>query len=227
MIGKKKKLIVPVIAIMMCAVALAGVAYAYSTSITAPGTDPVDDYVVIDLYTTAGSVITGPITSDCNGLVVKTSTAITGNPNLKTVTASFEEIGEGIVYKGAFKVIAPDNTAPLTEDTTTTVYTIDYSGFTGSLTVGAMPAGINAATAAAATLSIGGIYTNAGCTSAAPAQLTIGTIYYYTVVINLTNAGEYTSTTMAPADVAAGVVGVSSITFNLSFVATPVAVAAP
>ena len=219
----KKKLVVPLVAIMMCAVALAGVAYAYSTTVTSPGTDPVDDYLVIDLYTTAEAVITAPITSTENAVGVTTSTAITGNPNAKTVTASFEEIGDGIVYKGAFKVEAPNNTAPLDDGTTTGVYSIDTSGFSGTFTVGAMPAGITATTAAVATVTFGAVYTDAACTQAAGAKLDIGSFYYYTVVINVTNGGEYTSTSMTPAQVAGGLVGVTTITFNLSFVATPVA----
>ncbi len=220
----KRKLIVPVVAIMMCAVALAGVAYAYSTTITTPGDDPVDDYLVIDLYTTAQVAIDAPISSTNNAVGVKTSTVITGgNDPAKTVTASFERIGNGIVYKGAFKVEAPNNTAPLTEDTTTTKYSIDTTGFSGAFTIGNLPQGIAQTTAAAATVTFGGVYTDAACTQAAGDKLDIGAFYYYSVVINVTNAGAYTSTTLTPAAVAGGLVGVTSITFNLSFEATPVA----
>ena len=87
-----------------------------------------------------------------------------------------------------------------------------------------MPAGVTKTTAPAATFSIGGIYNDSACTSPANEDsLTIGTMYYYTVVIDITNPGVFTTTTMNAASLATAVVGVVSITFNISFVATPVA----
>lgn len=60
MIGKGRKLIVPVIAIMMCAVALAGVAYAATTTVTDTGSGQAD-YFVIDLYDGSKTLATGPL----------------------------------------------------------------------------------------------------------------------------------------------------------------------
>ena len=65
MIGKSKKLVVPLIAIMMCGVALAGVAYAYTASLNIPGQGPDAADLTIDLATLDPSeditVVTGDV----------------------------------------------------------------------------------------------------------------------------------------------------------------------
>ena len=62
MIMKSRKLIVPLIAIMVSAVALAGVVYAYSASVTSTNNDVDGTIYTIDLYNQAGSAtVTAPI----------------------------------------------------------------------------------------------------------------------------------------------------------------------
>ncbi len=50
--GFKKKFLAPLVVIMLCAVALAGAAYAYTSTVQGNGTIPDPNYYTIDLYTT-------------------------------------------------------------------------------------------------------------------------------------------------------------------------------
>ncbi len=64
--SSRKKYLAPLVVIMLCAVALTGAAYAYSTTVTGNG-DIKANYVVIDMYSdTAGTTPTATLQYDVN-----------------------------------------------------------------------------------------------------------------------------------------------------------------
>ena len=58
--GSRKKLLVPVVVLMLCLVTLTGAAYAYSSTMTNTGNAIDGDYVSIDLQGTAQDIVTTP-----------------------------------------------------------------------------------------------------------------------------------------------------------------------
>ena len=79
MIGKKKKLIVPVVAIMMCAVALAGVAYALNTTVSNNGGMDAPDVYTIDLYNNATGTTLQTAAYAVNGFTFYTDKTVGGD----------------------------------------------------------------------------------------------------------------------------------------------------
>ena len=87
----KSKLVVPVIAIMMCAVALAGVAYAYSASVTMNGNTADGNDFTLDLKNGDGTAfVTAPYQLH-NTFVLSNATVINGTSN--SVVISAEKLG--------------------------------------------------------------------------------------------------------------------------------------
>ena len=100
MIGKKKKLIVPLVAIMMCTVALAGVAYAYTSTVTVnSNTVDVDTgEFVLHVY---GKKVDGNYTELTTGITLQQLLVVTTDyvVNTPLVTASVTAANSSYIGK--------------------------------------------------------------------------------------------------------------------------------
>ena len=85
----KKMLIVPVVALVMCAAAFAGIAYAYTSSLTSDKVTPTSDYFDIDMYAANGTDLsTVPIAVAISLVTFTTSTDYSLAENNVTITAN-------------------------------------------------------------------------------------------------------------------------------------------
>ena len=216
MIGKSKKLVVPVIALMMCAVALAGVAYAYNSSVTTTNNTGDVDFFAIDLYENNGTTpIEGRITASDAGFVVTTATVI--GESSKTITATADKV-DTIVYAFGFKVTSEDSTQFTVNTTNSSVsLTVDDSG------VASLIPAVTTTTSIAVTSQLG-IYSDAACTAAAAGNLDVGTVYYAAVEIATITPGvySYTGNQHSANTLADAIEGAITVTFGLTLVVEPV-----
>lgn len=112
----KKKLVVPLVAIMMCAVALAGVAYAYTTNVTYEDAgDPGSDIIVIELQKADGSAWSDVTLDDLIVLSSVKTVPAQGSPSVKVnAEQGIGFVGSVIVYNETsetkVKLSAPTST---------------------------------------------------------------------------------------------------------------------
>lgn len=210
MIGKKKKLIVPVVAIMMCAVALAGVVYALgeTTSVSNTENEPDSDYKVLVFSEDDGSVITSGSVADAeasNGFLVTTNTVI----DTPKVVANINGPATIVVY---FKMSTDAATANYSVSGTATLSTT-------SVTIGTAVADHKVITLAASGVTV----TNVDG-SAAPSPLVKDTVYKASFTITATtpadNAGIWFSDADAVTDAGAIVTALNNVGFTIALTAT-------
>ncbi len=138
--AKGKKLIVPVVAIMMCAIALAGVAYALTTSsVNDSGNTTTGDEFTLEMYDSSAALVSGPIYVNEKVVDLYTVTNVTNAAD--TVTVKGEAIANG--YQGTLKIYDTDatgsknltltSTAKFSNDTDTMA--ISVADTTGSLSL--------------------------------------------------------------------------------------------
>ena len=130
---KGKKLIVPVVAIMMCAVALAGVVYAYTSSVTNEDAgDPAADIFVVDIQKADGSEWTDVTLDDLIVLSTTKRVPALGSPSV-VVNA---EAGAGFVGKVMVYNSTEETYVKLSAPTKTiTPSTITVTDTTGSIVI--------------------------------------------------------------------------------------------
>ena len=92
MIGSKRKLIAPVVAIMMCAVALAGVVYAYSATITMDNNTAGGNDFTLDLKNGGGTAFVTAPYALTKTFVLTNDTTIVGGEN-NSVVIKAESLG--------------------------------------------------------------------------------------------------------------------------------------
>ena len=212
MIGKKKKLIVPVVAIMMCAVALAGVAYALTTSVSNTEVDPDSEYKVLVFSELNGTEITsGSVIDDAasNGFTITTDTTI----NVPKVVAKIDGEATIVAY---FKMASDADTANYTVAGTASLSTT-------SVTITQAAADHKVITLAASAVSV----TNTDG-SAIQGNLVKGTVYMASFTITATtpaadqvqNAGIWFNDATAITDAGYIVAALNNVTFTLSLTAT-------
>ena len=104
--GSRKKFLIPLVVLLLCAVSLTGAGYAYNSSVTVnDGTAGADEYFVLDLYNDQAAVITSNVqvtTEAVDGLVITTAKT-TGANSAIIGTLAMEDI-EGELYQGMFKI---------------------------------------------------------------------------------------------------------------------------
>ena len=120
--GFKKKYLAPLIVLMLCAVSLTGAAYAYSTSVTGHG-DIDHDYISIDMYDSAGAVISEDIKSTAFKAYSNIDRTADGDKKLHT----FVEDGQ-LVYTTYVKVTTDITGAKFTLETTAKYTAPDKGG---------------------------------------------------------------------------------------------------
>ena len=104
MIMKSRKLIVPLIAIMVSAVALAGVVYAYNAAVTSTQNDVTGKIYTVDLYNAGGTAtVTAPI-PEANVDVVIFST----NMNYSTEAVTINATADNKVVATAYVKVETD-----------------------------------------------------------------------------------------------------------------------
>lgn len=210
----KKKLVVPLVAIMMCAVALAGVVYAYSASVTVNDNSEDVDFFAIDLYQTDG---TTPVNAKLNitdaGLVVTTVTTITAD---KTIVATVNQVDDKPIYVFGFKVTSEDSTKFTVKNTSTATITANTTG------IGLLDPAVTTTTALAITGELR-IYTTSACTVEATGQLNVGTTYYAAVEVASITPGvySYTGTDYTANTLADAIEGAIILTFGITLEVEP------
>lgn len=104
--GSRKKFLIPLVVLLLCAVSLTGAGYAYNSSVTVnDGTAGADEYFVLDLYDDQAAVITSNVqvtTEAVDGLVITTAKT-TGVDSAIVGTLAMEDI-EVMLYQGMFKI---------------------------------------------------------------------------------------------------------------------------
>ena len=209
MIMKSRKLIVPLIAIMISAVALAGVAYAaYNSSVQDDGGNNDSDYAALVFTTSEGTEITSGTLASATGLTLTTTTVIS-TPNVTIGTDGNLEI---LVY---FKLTSDKTTANYTvaDDfkllnsvgTEVTSLTIDASG------VNADHKTVNFASSV--------VYRNQADTENAPATLVKDTVYLAKITITVTADVQFDNAT-AIADVTAVNTAINGLHYSLELTST-------
>jgi len=98
----RKKFLVPLLVLLLCAVSLTGAAYAYSSSVTVNNNTVSGEEFVLEMYNKEGSVISAPITVDA--IRITPDTAI-GDENKVVVKAEANTKGGANVYAGTLKII--------------------------------------------------------------------------------------------------------------------------
>ena len=200
----KSKLVVPVIAIMMCAVALAGVAYAYTSSVTNDGPNIDPDYEALLFTDSGGTEITGAFTDAAKGIVVTTNT----NYVTPLVGITFNGSATVTVY---FKLMTDKATAPyaVTGDlvlkkagATTTTVDVE-SADTGHKTI---------------TFAVGNIAITNVDGSAVQGNLAAGTVYKATFSITASGDVQFSNRTAA-VDAAAVVDAMDDLTYTVTLTA--------
>ena len=132
--AKGKKLIVPVVAIMMCAIALAGVAYALNnTTVSDNGSIENTGYQVIDLYTDKDSALTQAFS--LTGIKIYTARVANTNTttiNADTTNAVLTPAAYIAVHKTATASHATDPDADLTNAVANPAVSTSVQGWTAT-----------------------------------------------------------------------------------------------
>ena len=207
----KSKLVVPVIAIMMCSVALVGVAYAaYTSTVTDNGNniDITTGEFVLEVYNSAQTpaVLSGPITLE--QLMVVSTAHVVGNPGsvVATVNASDVEYVAQIVI-----------TSSNIEDTHATIACADIPDIPISTVTGAASSDI--------TISVDvAFYSDSECQTPLvnnTVQLSGTTTIYYKITVSSSGAATFNNN--SPLTDANNVMtALADQTFDLAFTATSV-----
>ena len=129
---KSKKLIVPLIAIMVSVVALAGVIYAYTASVDVSDNKATGNDFTLDLKDGSGNLVVSPLSLDTNTFILTNATTI--GSESKQVVINGENV-TGIAYTGKL-VITTDTGVhvALTADTPAAM-AIQATGSTGTITL--------------------------------------------------------------------------------------------
>ena len=207
--GKKRMIAVPLVALMVCAVACVGVAYAYTSTITNSGDSADVDYFTVDLYKTDGiTLINGQFSITEAKLVATTATTIEAN---KTVVVTVDKVNEEPVYVFGFEVSAEDETT-YTIPTKTAILTVDTTG------ISSLVPAPTVTTPLAVTGAIGGVYSDAACTTPVESGYVTGTMYYISVVFGSITPGVYTylNATTTAASLADAIEGAITINFGIT-----------
>ncbi len=210
----KRKLVVPLVAIMMCAVALAGVAYAYQSSVNVNNnTTPASDFV-LEVYDKNAVLISEPIAVDKLIVLQHATTVVSGAGDTVVVSAAAgteyvgkiminDEVGANYTVSATIPSGATKTISGISGGTGTIEYTLDVDLFVD-----------NGAGAP------GDAYTGA--------NLNGDTTLWYKVTVTISaaagesgNAISFTNAT-AQTDVDAVDTAVLAQTFNLSFSAASV-----
>ena len=203
----KKKLVVPLVAIMMCAVALAGVVYAYTSSVQNSGTID-QDYAVLVFTDAEGEEKTSGSLAALTGITFTTVTTI--SPAHVTVNA------DGTATVGVyFKYVSDKETANYTvagdfklkngnvdvTSVTITASGVDEDHDTVSFAIGSM------------------VVKNQAGTQTVENPLVKNTIYQATFVITPTCDVQFNNAT-AIADATAVVNAINALTYSLTLTST-------
>jgi len=137
--GSRKKFLIPLVVLLLCAVSLTGAGYAYNTSVTSQdNVAPVDEYFVIDLYNPQGAVVADKVTAAAvNGIVFTTDKVVTDGDVTLAGEFALELIDPVVIqcknssdtemaYTGMFAVTA-DQLARGGSPTTTTTASVAVS----------------------------------------------------------------------------------------------------
>ena len=99
--GSRKKFLIPLVVLLLCAVSLTGAGYAYNTSVTTTGSADSHSFDV-DLYDDEGSSILVPINVADVGITVTTEKTITNGE--KSIRGVLNFDGPVVLFEGSFKV---------------------------------------------------------------------------------------------------------------------------
>ena len=208
MIGKKRKLIVPVVAIMMCAVALAGVAYAYSSSVSNTGTND-QDYAVLIFTNQSGTEQTSGSLAALTGITFTTVTTI--NPTAHVTVNADGTATFGVYFKyvsdkdAAYYTVAEDFKLLKDGNPTTTVeitaQDVDAQHKSVSFAIGNM------------------VLRNSTDTADAPATLVKDTVYLAKITVTPTCDVQFNNAT-AVADATAVVNAINALTYSFTLTST-------
>lgn len=216
--GSRKKFLIPLVVLLLCAVSLTGAGYAYNSTVTGNGDADIKDSFVIDLYSdAAGSTAITEKISVANSPLIFTTVKSIGDSNTITGTLAYDATSP-IIYTGYFKVSAngiANTKATVTDRTVTAVVASNDAHITV------------ANTALVPTLTIYQGNTATGEVAGADFQFTIGTVYCYTIAISTTYTSSVTSdpVNLDAKAFADAVVAALDIDFSVSLTANPVAVA--
>jgi len=191
--GSRKKFLIPLVVLLLCAVSLTGAGYAYNASVTMnDNTAPVDEYLTIDLKDGAGNYVYQKVTltNAIDGLgfettktVDKTGMVLSGVFDISGDKAIIRESDDaGKMYTGKFVVNAQALDTPepaITKATVTGTATAAFGLVESPAYLSDVSDIVGAALVATVTF-----YSDAACeTEVTGANFTIGTDYYYQIAI--------------------------------------------
>lgn len=117
----RKKFLVPLLVLLLCAVSLTGAAYAYSSSVTVNNNTVSGEEFVLEMYDKSGNVMSLPITVDAIRITPDTTI---GGGNQVIVKAETYTKNDANVYAGTLKIIDTKVTSADATRTLTFGYTI-------------------------------------------------------------------------------------------------------
>ena len=217
--GSRKKFLIPLVVLLLCAVSLTGAGYAYNSSVSNDGTAPATETFVIDLYTAANgetAIVDKIAVSEAAPLVLTTEKTISDD---KALEGKLQYDGtDRVLYTGYFKMtkaVIENTQATLTTKTVTAnVVSSDPTNYAvGTASLGA-------------TLRIYQGDSTSADVAADDFKFTIGDVYCFEILI----ADDYESTVGNGENIldakayAATAISKLSVEFTLNFVAEPVAV---
>ena len=127
----RKKLLVPAVVILLCAVALTGAAYAYSTSVEIDNNKLSAEYYTIDVYSENAGTYTAISSPMSLGTALKVTTVTVNG----TVKVNVDSSNQALGYVGLFLNSSESNgTAPITVTVAATGTGVTASNNTVSIT---------------------------------------------------------------------------------------------
>jgi len=241
--GSRKKFLIPLVVLLLCAVSLTGAGYAYNASVTVNNADaPVDEYFTVNIFEQDGTVIKNAInpTEDVDGLVFVTSKVMnsTASPAMTLKGVFDKEKRDIVIYTGAIKVVADElsrDTNPYStpvDDETSTVNAVLSSGVADTDCKAKVVLGTNHQTVVATLTGVTvKFYSDAACTQENN-KATINDndfVYYQVIATGIADGATEISAetydpdvpkTYDPAAFAADVVTNYEVLFDFKIVAT-------
>lgn len=236
--GSRKKFLIPLVVLLLCAVSLTGAGYAYQSSVTLEGnTGGVDEYFTIDLYDGENVIVEAVDVGKVDGLLVTTVKNVDGQT--LGITGSFAKENFNVVlYQGKFML----NTANLNASASATVVASGVEAELASTTIyaekvndawqaaDAQTQGAHQFTVANPTITPGTVafFADEQCSVPVQGAFDVDTAYYFQIPVTAFT-GTVTEVEVQDVDkitaaeeFAKAVVAALKITFNFTLTATAV-----
>ena len=208
--GTKKKLLIPVVVLMLLGVGLVGAAYAYNSTVTVNGNGITGESFVLEMNNKDGALISAPIS--IKGIEFTTDTTISTTNGVDVVAHTLE----GNEYKGTLIIRDSDATAGSKALTVTATSTLNDGTIAANEVDGASEGPITYAVAVS-------LYYDSACENAYGSTVTFANDHtatlYYKITVTASGSLHFANNTPT-ADVNAVTTQLAKEKFTLTFEAT-------